>query len=663
MLETRTYTRHAGAQTKPIGTVAYSPNGKLIATGSDDRTVALWDATTPSRRTPVALLRGPSDAVKAVAFNRSGTLLAAGGDDRTVRLWDITQPAHPRAISPVIHATGSVYGLAFSPVADVLAVSGFGNTVRLYGLVDPTHPWWAGTLGGHRKPVRAIAFSPDGATLADGGEDGRDILWRAGDPARTAMVKVLPAQPDDGPIRAVTFSRDGHSLFSGTDAGVLSVFNVTNPRSPVAVYPADGQSGRAPITTGTNITGLASSPDGKTVAVANSSEQVLVYTPTRSSGPVQYLNHGWVTWAVAFSPNGRSVATGAEDHQLRIWAVPGPVISSDAGDFSAGATAQTAGVVATGSSTGQLELWDVSDRYQPKNLASIVAHRHQIDGIAFGRHDTLLATVGDDDAVKLWNITTRSRPTLLASVTVPDAHAAETVALTPDGQRLVVGTDGGRLEVFDLGNLRAPRRISTQKAHTELVTRITISPDGRTVASVSLDRSVKLWALGGDGRLVPEYSRRFSFEMFGLAFSPDGRLLAVNGTDRITHLLDVHDPRHPREITTLTGNIGPLYTAAFSPDGTTLATAGEDIRLWDVRDPVHPRPTVVIHDFNAAVGELLFTPAGRNLVPLFAGVSSEILDLDTEAVAARVCAQVGDPITRDEWNRYLPDLAYKPPCT
>lgn len=663
VLATRTYTRHSGAQKRAIGTVAYSPNGKLIATGSDDWTVALWDATTASRRTPVAILRGPDRAVKSVAFNRTGTLLAVGSDDRTVRLWDITHPEHPRALGAVIHATGSVYGLAFSPAADVLAVGGFGNTVHLFGVVDPARPWAAGTLGGHRKPVRAIAYSPDGATLAAGGEDGRDVLWRVADPARPVQLKVLPAESDEGPVRAVTFSRDGHSLFSGSGGGVLRVFNVTDPSSASVVLPADKQSGGAAITTGTNITGLAVSPDGKTVVVANTSDQALVYAPTRSSGPLQYLNHGYVTWAVSYSPDGRSVATGAEDHQLRIWEVPGPVISSDAGDFSAGSAARTGHIFATGSDTGQLELWDVADGVGPKNVANIAAHHDQINAISFGRHDTLLATVSDDDTTKLWDVSKPSRPTLLASVKVPDARAGEAAALTADGKRLVVGTNGNSLEVFDLANVRAPRRISTQPAHTALITRVAISSDGRTVASASIDRSVRLWALGGDGRLTSLYSRRFSSGMFGLAFSPDARLLATNGTDRTTHLLDLRDPRHPREVAALTGSVGTLYAAAFSPNGTTLATAGEDIRLWDIRDPAHPRPTVVIQDFSPAVGELLFTSDSRYLVPMFAGVSSEILDLDTEAVAARVCARVGDPITRDEWNRYLPDLAYKPPCT
>ena len=410
-----------------INAVAFSPDGKILATGgADDGVVRLWNATT--HRQIGAPLLGHSGVVYSVAFSHDGKVLASGAADGTVRLWDVA--SHRQIGAPLLGHSGVVYSVAFSHDGKILATGGADGIIRLWDVATQqmTGSWPI------YSPVFNLAFSPDGRFLASGNLDDKVQLWDVATrlPIGNSLIGyALAFSPDgkglatgsyghivrlwdvlsltgtaaltsnDGVIYAVAFSRNGKILAAGSADGTVRLWDVTTRRQAGAAM--NGRAG--------TVNSMAFSPDGKILAAGSADGTVRLWdvTTRRQAGAAMNGRAGTVN-SMAFSPDGKILAAGSADGTVRLWDVTtrqqigGPLKGHDGVVYSV-AFSPDGKILAAGSAGGAVRLWDVTTRRQAG--AAMTGSTEAVYSVVFSPDGKTLATGGADDTVRLWDPATR----------------------------------------------------------------------------------------------------------------------------------------------------------------------------------------------------------------------------------------------------------------
>ncbi|MFW9259946.1 NB-ARC domain-containing protein [Nostoc sp. CALU 546] len=533
-----------------VWSVTFSSDDQVLASGSNDQTIKLWDISTGQC---LKTLEGHSGGVRSVTFSPGGQILASGSDDQTVKLWNISTG---KCLKTLQENGCSVWSVAFNPKGDVLASGNDDHKVRLWDINSSS---CIHTLEGHTQRVYSVTLSPDGNTLASASHDQTVKLW---DASTGKCIKTLQGHTDL--VHSVTFSVDGSALVSCGDDQTVRVWDFVSGQCLKTLQGHKSRVWSLAICINQNI--CASSSDDQTVKLWNISTGRCIKT-------FQGYNNG--IWSVAVSPTDNNIlASGSNDQTVTVWdAITGNCLKTLQGHgrrVTSVSFSPDSHFLASASEDQTVRLWDLSTS---KCLKILKGHSNRVTSVTFSADSYFLASGSDDQTIRIWDITTGQCLNTLRE------HSGRTwsVTFSPNSHILASGSHDQTVKLWDV---RTGRSLYTLQGHTEWVWTVAFSPNGDTLASGSGDQTIKLWDIstGQCLRSLQDHTNT----VYSVAFSSDGRILASGSGDQTVKLWDVNTGRCLR---TLLGHTRWVWSVTFSSDDQTVVSCSEDetIKIWDVQ--------------------------------------------------------------------------------
>ena len=629
----------------------------------------------------VAILHGHTDQVASVAFSADGRTLASGSQDATIRLWDVR--THRQIGRPLTGHADEVTQLAFSPTAPILAsAANQDSTVRLWD--TRTHKQIGRPLKGYQLDSPPV-FSPDGRTLALFGIHGV-VLVDVGTRKTTAKFG-LP-----GLSKGLAFSRDGRFVVAASDE-VVTRWDVRARRrvesspianstiqSDVAIQSSlrslaysdeDGQLRNLDARTGRErgprlvtrgfVFELAFTADDRVLAGATTDGLAVWDWRTHKPLGRALTGHAGTVVGVATSPDGHTIATAGGDHTVRLWDLRAR--SRDQlrsvlprRDYaSVAAFAPDASILAIANRRALHFENTVSGRQRGASVRIAITRLLGRPDAAFSANGRMAISSGREIlvvAVATGSVLKRIRPRA--------RFASGVLALSPNGRTVAV-TDFVEGTVL-LIDARTGKPLGRPLKGSSYVQGLTFSADGRTLAVASNDRLVHLWDVRTHKRVGKALAGHTAFAE-STTFSPDGRILASTSYDGTIRLWDVRT--HRQLGAPLTGHSDVVRAATFSPDGRTLASTGDDgtARLWDVR--TH-QLLGTLRNPGSGIIAVTLDSGGRTVLTVdFTGKIRRwrgLLWRTTAELEREVCHFVGGSLSRDEWQRFASGVTYRRTC-
>jgi WD40 repeat protein len=604
--------------------IAWSPDGTRLATGSFDNTARLWDAATG---TTTATLTGHTNGVSSVAWSPDGTRLATGSFDNTARLWDA---ATGTTTATLTGHTNWVTSVAWSSDSMRLATASTDKTARIW---DPATGKIITTLTGHTDWVNAVAWSPDGSRLVTASSDGTARVWDA-----VTGKTVTSLSGHAGPVWSVVWSPDGSRLVTASSDGTARVWDAVTGKTVTSL---SGHAGP--------VWSVAWSPDGSRLVTASSDGTARVWDAVTGKTVTSLSGHtDWVR-SVAWSPDGTHLATASTDGTARVWQAvtqrTALVLVGHTSSLRSVAWSPDGTRLATASTDKTARIWDVATG---KTRAILAGHAGPILSVAWSPDGTRLATASGDGSARVWDVVTGTTTAILTG------HRGSVLSLawSPDGTRLATASTDKTARIWDPAT---GKTVTTLTGHTDWVASVTWSPDNNRLATASLDDTARVWDVA-TGKPIATLSGHTD-DVMSVAWSPDGTRLATASADKAARIWDAATGKLT---TTLTGHTDPLMSVAWSPDGTRLATASADkaARIWDAATG---KLTTTLTGHTGWVYSVAWSPDGIRLATASADETALTHSLP-KSWPTQVCAVTGRNLTREEWADALGDTPYHRQC-
>ncbi len=558
--------RHAA----PIFALAFSADGRRLATASRDHTVKLWDLANGHE---IRTYEGHDDEVNFVAYSPDGQTIASAGTDALIKLWDAASGKDQRTLK--IAEGEYVTALAFARDGKHLFAGFAGKptkdgegTVALLAAFDVKTGEVKRTDTDFRGRVNSLAFTTDGHSLAVSDETGQVRLWQY--PGMIENAKQ-PAywlkQHDTGAIYAVTFSPDGKTLVcSGPDSVKLyatvlpgAAFQITNPRLTL------------PSTSFTRA--LAFSKDGKGLFTGSEDGLIRFWDPESGQMLGSFKGHAGAVRSLAFNPGGNQLASAGFDYTVRLWDFDIVLVARNVGQhdspvWSAAFSPEGDRVVSAGADR-TVRVWDLASG---KALHTITGHNAPVTAALYSPDAKYIASVGADKVLRLWDAASG------AALRTGVGHTGTITALdiAAEGKRIVTGAADRRVKIWDADTAKELLSIDDNPS---LVAAVAFRPDGKQIAVGNVDQTIALYDAAG--KLQQRWNAH-AVSVNSVAYSPNGQLLASGGNDALVKVWSIANPGVNPVV--FAGHSGPVSGVAFRKDNQHVASASADqlVKLWKV---------------------------------------------------------------------------------
>jgi WD40 repeat protein len=603
--------------TEGLFSVAFSPDGKLVATGSFDKTIKLWDAATGKEIKTFAGPTGHQNLVLSVAFSPDGQMLASGSTDNTAKIWDVPlssylqelvmpdavnglalsadglklaaagkdgaikiwTPADGKQLFNLTGHSGAVTDVAFNaapaPANQLLASSGADGTVRFW---NPTNGQPAGVVLAHAGPVNGVVIHPNNTAAYSAGADGLLKFWQ---------LPIAPARaltPHTDAVTFLTLSPDGNQVITASaDKTVrFSTF-------------ADGKQVRQLTGPAAAVRAVALSPT--LIAGGTADQRLFLWNAADGKVVSQQVAHAGPVNGVAFHPQNNQLVTAGGDGLLKFWAmppVPGRALTHPDAVLASTATADGKRLI-TGSADKIVRSWNLTNNAMERQFQG---HTAPVTAVALSANGQVLASGSADQTIRFWDQTNGKEKSVVG------AHAGTVTALfcNPASTQLVSASADGTVKLWGLA--AAPPRIFT---HLDQVTSTALSLDGAKLLTGCTDKQARLWNLtnGNMERAFPGHTLAIT----AVAFNADGTQVAAGGADKSLIVWNVADAKEIKKFTLPAA----VQSVAFPPAGQTIAAglADNSIRLLDLATGKEIKP---LNGHQGAVNALAFLPKGEQLI-------------------------------------------------
>ena len=609
--------------TGKINSVAFSPDGKRIVSGSEDDTLKVWDANTGQE---IRTLKGHKESVSSVAFSPDGKRIVSGSSDKTLKVWDITTGQEIRTLNG---HTKEVSSVAYSP--DGKRIVGGGE--------DGIKVWDAYTgqeiliLNGNTGGVSSVAYSPDGKRIVNGSRDKTLKVW---DATTGQKIRTLWGHTDG--VSSVAFSPDGKRIVSGGDSGILKVWDVSNQQE---IFSKEN------LIYVTNCIGY--SPDGKKIACGGGT--IKVWDPNTGQEILTLDGHTKGVSSFAFSPDGKRIVSGGSyDETLKVWdSVTGlEVLTIDRNIKEPGDPKGTSCLaysldgkkIFCGGYDETFKVWDATTGQE---IPFSGRYEGQVSSLAFSLDGKKILVCGTGNNLKIWNSNNGQEILTLKhdsgggglrasfspdgkrivswsfydhTLKIWDANTgkeiitlnrllggANRVAFSPDGKKIVSDNSDNNLKIWDVNT---GQELLTLIGHGDKVQGVAFSPDSKKIVSVG--QELKVWDANTGQEIFPH--KHHLGRLWCVAYSPDGKKIVGGSYDKT---LKVWDAKTEQEILTLNGHLKEVTSVVFSPDGKWIVSGSRDktLKVWDATTGQKIR---TLNGHTKGVTGVAFSPDGKRIV-------------------------------------------------
>nr|WVH32653.1 WD domain protein [Trichoderma asperellum] len=447
---------------RSVRSVAFSADGRYLASGSGDHTIKIWDATTGKEQ---QILKGHRSWVQSVAFSADGRYLASGSGDHTIKIWDATTGKERQTLKGHCDKLKSV---AFSADSRYLASGSGDHTIKIWDITTGKEQQ---TLKGHRSVVWSVAFSADSRYLASGSEDYTIKIW---DITTGKEQQTLKGHRDI--VKSVAFSADSRYLASGSHDYTIKIWDITTGKEQQTLKGHRSW-----------VESVAFSADGRYLASGLHDHTIKIWDATTGKEQKTLKGHRNVVWAVAFSADGRYLASGSEDNTIKIWdaitSKKRQTLKGHRNTVSSVAFSADGRYLASGSYDHTIKIWDA---ITGKEQQTFKGHRNVVWAVAFSADGRYLASGSEDNTIKIWDATTGKEQQILKG----HRSWVQSVAFSADSCYFASGSEDYTIKIWDI---TTGKEQQTLKGHCDIVESVAFSADSRYLASGSYDDTIKIW--------------------------------------------------------------------------------------------------------------------------------------------------------------------------